>query len=185
MSRAARTGDYSNSALVVTVRPADWGEAGLLGGMAFQQALERAALVAGGGGFYAPAQNLLAFAGRGRGPCPSTCRPGVREADLAAFLPEFVTAGLRRALPHFDRQMRGFLTAEAVLIGVESRTSAPLRIVRNEHGESLSHPGLFPAGEGAGYAGGIMSAALDGLRAAEQIIQRLNDGSSREKPVCQ
>ena len=71
--------------------------------------------------------------------------------------------------------MRGFLTAEAVLVGVESRTSAPLRIVRNEHGESVSHLGLFPAGEGAGYAGGIMSAALDGLRIADQIVQRLTN----------
>jgi uncharacterized FAD-dependent dehydrogenase len=71
--------------------------------------------------------------------------------------------------------MRGFLTAEAVLTGVETRTSAPLRIVRNERGESVSHPGLFPTGEGAGYAGGIMSAALDGLKVAEQIIQRLRE----------
>ncbi len=178
MSRAARDGACSNSALVVAVRPADWVDAGVLGGMAFQEELERAAFRAGGGGFLAPAQNLLAFARRGRGPCRSTCRPGVREADLAALLPDFVTSGLHRALPHFERQLRGFLTAEAVLVGVESRTSAPVRIVRDEHGESLSHPGLFPAGEGAGYAGGIMSAALDGLRAAEQIIQRLCDGSS-------
>jgi uncharacterized FAD-dependent dehydrogenase len=91
------------------------------------------------------------------------------------LLPGFITTGLQRALPHFDRQMRGFLTAEAVLVGVETRTSAPLRMVRDERGESLSHPGLFPAGEGAGYAGGIMSAALDGLKAAEQIVQRLRE----------
>ena len=75
------------------------------------------------------------------------------------------------ALPHFDRKLKGFLTAEAVLIGVETRTSAPLRIIRSETGESVSHPGLFPAGEGAGYAGGIMSAALDGLRAADQLVK--------------
>jgi hypothetical protein len=177
MSRAARNGACSNSALVVATRPADWGAGDVLGGMVFQEELERAAFRAGGGNFRAPAQNLLTFAGRGRGPCRSTCRPGVTEAELAALLPEFVTLGLRRALPHFDRQLRGFLSSEAVLVGVETRTSAPLRIVRNQHGESLSHAGLFPAGEGAGYAGGIMSAALDGLRAAEQILQRLNDGS--------
>jgi hypothetical protein len=177
MSRAARSGGSSNSALVVATRPADWMTSGVLGGVVFQEELERAAFRAGGGNFRAPAQNLLAFAGRGRGGCRSTCRPGITETDLAALLPEFVTVGLRRALPHFDRQLRGFLSGEAVLVGVETRTSAPLRIVRNEHGESLSHAGLYPAGEGAGYAGGIMSAALDGLRAAEQILQRLNHGS--------
>ena len=93
------------------------------------------------------------------------------------MLPEFVTVGLRRALPHFDRKMRGFVTAEATLIGVESRTSAPLRILRDEAGQSLSHPGLYPAGEGAGYAGGIMSAALDGLRVAENILTKVNGSS--------
>jgi uncharacterized FAD-dependent dehydrogenase len=84
-------------------------------------------------------------------------------------LPTFVSDALRRALPQFERRMRGFLTAEAILTGVETRTSAPLRILRGENGQSVSHPGLYPAGEGAGYAGGIMSAALDGLRIAEQI----------------
>jgi hypothetical protein len=101
----------------------------------------------------------------------------VKPADLATVLPDFVAASLRRALPHFNRQLRGFLTVEAVLVGVESRTSAPLRIVRDDRGESVSHPGLFPVGEGAGYAGGIMSAALDGLRIAEQVVQRLTDRS--------
>jgi hypothetical protein len=177
MSKARRNGTCSNSALVVAVRPGDWPEPSLFGGMLLQLQLEQAAFRAGGGNYLAPAENLVAFLGKKGGGCRSTCRPGVREAELAAVLPEFVTTGLRRALPHFERQMRGFLTAEAVLIGVETRTSAPLRIIRNEHGESTSHPGLFPAGEGAGYAGGIMSAALDGLRAAEQIVQRLNQGS--------
>jgi len=177
MSRAARAGAFSNSALVVAVRPADWPDASVLGGMALQLQLEQAAFRAGGSNYLAPAQSLLAFAGQKGAPGRCTCRPGIKEADLAALLPDFVTAGLRRALPHFERQMRGFLTAEAVLVGVETRTSAPLRIVRDGRGESPSHPGLFPAGEGAGYAGGIMSAALDGLRVAEEIVQRLNHGS--------
>jgi uncharacterized FAD-dependent dehydrogenase len=177
MSGSARESASSNSALVVSVRPSDWPAATLLGGVEFQRQMERAAFRAGGSTFLAPAQNLLAFAGRGQGGCRSSCRPGVREVDLAALLPAFVTAGLRAALPQFDRQMRGFLTAEAVLVGVETRTSAPVRIVRNEYGESSSHAGLFPVGEGAGYAGGIMSAALDGLKSAEQIVQRLHDGS--------
>jgi len=89
---------------------------------------------------------------------------------LREVLPEFVYHGLCQALPHFDRKMKGFITSEAVLVGVETRTSAPLRITRGTTGESVSHPGLYPAGEGAGYAGGIMSAALDGLRTADQII---------------
>jgi len=170
MSRMARTGQYSNSALVVTVGPADWGAA-KLGGLKFQQQWERLAYAAGGGNFMAPAQNMMAFIGRGGGPIASSCRPGIVETDLREVLPEFVYHGLCRALPHFDQKMRGFMTSEAVLVGVETRTSAPLRISRSEAGESVSHRGLFPAGEGAGYAGGIMSAALDGLRAADQVVQ--------------
>ncbi len=170
MSRTARGGKYSNSALVVTVGPQDWGNT-TLGGMHFQQHWERQAFAAAGATFMAPAQNMIAFTGRGKGPVNSSCRPGVVETELREVLPDFVYHGLRNAMPHFDRKMKGFVTSEAVLIGVETRTSAPLRIVRNEAGESVSHPGLFPAGEGAGYAGGIMSAAFDGLRAADQIVQ--------------
>jgi len=170
MSRMARTGNYSNSALVVTVTPQDWGGT-TLGGMHFQQQWERLAFTAAGAAFMAPAQNMMAFAGRGKGAINSSCRPGVVETELREVLPDFVYHGLRNALPHFDRKMRGFLTSEAVLIGVETRTSAPLRVTRDEYGESVSHPGLFPAGEGAGYAGGIMSAALDSLRIADKIVQ--------------
>ena len=170
MSRMARSGRYSNSALVVTVGPKDWGGT-KLGGMHFQQHWERRAYLAAGSDFRAPAQNMMAFIGRGRGPVVSSCRPGVVATELREVLPDFVYHGLQRALPHFGRKMRGFVTGEAVLIGVETRTSAPLRISRGESGESLSHPGLFPAGEGAGYAGGIMSAALDGLRAADQVVR--------------
>jgi uncharacterized FAD-dependent dehydrogenase len=175
MSRADRNGSWSNSALVVTVRPTDWLVPGVLGGVELQRQIEQAPFRAGGSGYFAPAQNLMAFAGRGTGGCRSSCRPGVKEAHLAEWLPDFITTGLQRALPHFESQMRGFLTAEAVMIGVETRTSAPLRIVRDDRGESTSHPGLFPAGEGAGYAGGIMSAALDGLKIAEKIVQRLRE----------
>ena len=170
MSRMARAGQYSNSALVVTVSPEDWGHA-TLGGMFFQQQWERQAFKIAGAGFKAPAQNMMAFVSQGTGAVVSSCRPGVVEAELREVLPDFVYLGLRNALPHFNRKMKGFLTSEAVLIGVETRTSAPLRITRNEQGESVSHSGLFPAGEGAGYAGGIVSAALDGLRAADQVVQ--------------
>ena len=177
MSRSARATGFSNSALVVSVSPDDW-DGSALGGIEFQRRWEQLAFRAGGGRFSPPAQNMMAFAGRGSGGVTSSCRPVVVEAALNEVLPSFVSDGLRRALPHFDRQMRGFLTAEAVLIGVETRTSAPLRITRGEDGVSVSHRGLFPAGEGAGYAGGIMSAALDGLRAADQVVQSILNGSN-------
>jgi uncharacterized FAD-dependent dehydrogenase len=171
MSSRRRDGGYSNSALVVTVRAGDLPGEDPLAGVRFQRAWEEKAFLAGGGDWRAPAQGLSPFlAGRaGVGALRTTCRPGVREADLRQVLPPFVTEGLCRALPHFERRMHGFIGPEAVLIGVETRTSAPLRIVRGEGGQSVSHPGLYPAGEGAGYAGGIMSAALDGLKAAEAI----------------
>lgn len=171
MSRMARKGNYSNSALVVTVGPQDWG-ASKLGGLYFQQQWERRAFEVAGATFLAPAQNMMSFLGQGRGGIMSSCRPGVVATELREVLPDFVYHGLRCALPHFDRKMKGFVTSEAVLVGVETRTSAPLRITRNESGESVSHPGLFPVGEGAGYAGGIMSAALDGLGAADHVIRK-------------
>lgn len=179
MSSRGRSGGFSNSALVVSVGPEDFPSGGPLAGMEFQRQLERRAFVAGGADYHAPAQNLLSFLRRGRGPVTGTCRPGVRAAELDDILPEAVSTGLRRALPVFERRMRGFVTREAVLIGVESRTSAPLRILRGEDGQSITHAGLYPAGEGAGYAGGIMSAALDGLRSAEHILaaQRVQESS--------
>jgi uncharacterized FAD-dependent dehydrogenase len=170
MSRMSRTAEFSNSALVVTVSPQDWNYT-TLGGMHFQQEWERRAFAAAGSNFMAPAQNMMAFVGQGQGPVTSSCRPGIVETELREVLPDFVYYNLLKALPHFNRKMKGFVTSEAVLVGVETRTSAPLRITRNEHGESVSHPGLFPAGEGAGYAGGIMSAAFDGLRAADQVVK--------------
>jgi uncharacterized FAD-dependent dehydrogenase len=140
----------------------------------FQRLCERKAFAAGGGDYRAPAQNLMAFlTGKKTGTVSSTYRPGVREADLSLVLPDFATAPLREGIRFFDRKMRGFLTAEATLTGMETRTSAPLRIVRGEDFQSVSLAGLYPAGEGAGYAGGIMSAALDGIRVADAIAQQL------------
>jgi uncharacterized FAD-dependent dehydrogenase len=172
MSLSGRDSAYSNSALVVTVGPEDWDGSDPLGGMRYQQHWERLAFNAGGCNHRAPAQNLLAFAGQGSGALINSCRPETVEADLTKVLPPCVSEGLRAALPHFDRKMKGFLTEDAVLVGVETRTSAPLRILRAENGESLSHKGLFPAGEGAGYAGGIMSSALDGLKVANLIVEQ-------------
>lgn len=170
MSNLARNAPYANSALVVNVREEDFPDSSPLAGIAFQEALEHRAFEAGGGTYRAPAENLLAFLGRkgGRG-CRSSYRPGVVEAELGALLPGFVTDTLREGLVAFDRQMRGFVTAEATLVGVESRTSAPVRILRGSDLQSVSHRRLYPAGEGAGYAGGIMSAALDGIRVADAI----------------
>lgn len=172
MSRYRRAAPLSNSALVVSVGPTDFGSHPL-DGVRFQRRLEQRAFVLGGGDYHVPVQNLLAFLGRGTGPVTAVCRPGVREADLAELLPAGLLAPLREGIWRFDDKMKGFVTAEAVLAGVESRTSAPLRILRDSRCESVSHPGLFPAGEGAGYAGGIMSAALDGMRVAEGIMGKL------------
>lgn len=170
MSLHARNARGANSALVATVRPEDFPEPGPLGGIEFQRTLERAAFVAGGGGYAAPAQNLIDFvSGRTGGKIVSSYRPAVRAWDLASILPAPVTATLREAIPHFDRKMKGFLTKEATLTGVETRTSAPLKIIRGENFQSITLPGLFPCGEGAGYAGGIMSAALDGIRVADAV----------------
>lgn len=179
MSGRRRNGPWSNSALVVTVRKEDFGADDALAGVRFQERWERAAFLAGGGDYRAPAQNLLAFLGRGRGAVRSSCRPGVSEASLDRVVPAFVAQGLRRAMPHFERRMRGFITSEGTLIGVETRTSAPVRILRGEDGQSLSLAGLYPVGEGAGYAGGIMSAALDGLVAADRIVSIVNNRSCR------
>lgn len=179
MSNRLRNAAYSNSALVVAVRPDDFAAADPLAGMRFQRHWEETAFVAGGSDYRAPAQNLLAFLGRGNGPLNSSCRPGVREWELQQVLPSFVSTALRRALPHFERRMRGFITAEATLVGVETRTSAPLRVLRQSDGQALNQSGLYPAGEGAGYAGGIMSAALDGLKTAEQIAATATNRSRR------
>ena len=174
MSSYHRTSPYANSALVVNVVEGDFDGDSPLAGIEFQRSLERRAFTAGGGDYRAPAQNLLAFLGeKGRYPLFSTYRPGVREADLASLLPGFVTETLREGIRYFDRKMRGFITGEACLVGVESRTSAPVRIVRGDDFQSVSLKGLYPAGEGAGYAGGIMSAALDGVRIADRIAQTL------------
>jgi uncharacterized FAD-dependent dehydrogenase len=175
MSDYNRDADYSNSALVVSVSTDDFSSADALAGVEFQRKWEQAAYCLGDVGWHAPAQPLLEFLNGQGGRLHSSCQPSVVHADLTQCLPEFVTTGLRRALPQFNRRMRGFVSPEATLIGVETRTSAPLRILRDQNGESLSHKGLFPTGEGAGYAGGIMSAAIDGMKVATTIIDRYAD----------
>lgn len=177
MSHYRRDGVLSNSALVVSVRQEDFADPSSLAGVRFQQHWERMAFELAGRDYRAPAQNLMSFLGQKGGPLVSSCRPGVVDVPLEQTLPGFVSTGLKRALPHFDRKMRGFVTEQATLIGIETRTSSPVRIVRQQDGQSVNCAGLYPCGEGAGYAGGIMSAALDGIQQA-LAIHRCSDQSS-------
>ena len=173
MSGYRRNSPNANSALVATVGRSDFADDSPLAGLEFQRTLERRAFQAGGGGYHAPAQSLLSFLGKGKGRLESSYRPGVVGSDLAALFPPAVSATLREGIIDFEKRMRGFISAEATLTGVETRTSAPVRVVRGADLQSVSHRGLYPTGEGAGYAGGIMSAALDGIRVADAIAARL------------
>jgi hypothetical protein len=175
MSRFARDGRNANSALLVSVLPEDFGSAGPLAGLDLQRRWERAAHALGGGGHAAPVQRVGDFlAGRPServGTVLPTYRPGWRPADLTRCLPDFAVGALRAALPALARKLRGFAHPDALLTGVETRSSSPVRVQRDATGES-SVRGLYAAGEGAGYAGGIVSAAVDGLRVAEAVIRR-------------
>jgi len=174
MSHLRRGSGWANSALVATVRAEDFGSASPLAGISFQRALEAAAFQLGNGGYKAPAQRITSFLGKSSGgSLSSTYRPGIVEAELSGLFPDIITATLKDGIAHFDRKMRGFITSEATLVGVESRTSAPLRIIRGEDYQSPTAKGLYPCGEGAGYAGGIMSSALDGIRVADAVAKGL------------
>ncbi|HOP39877.1 MAG TPA: hypothetical protein PLI53_02425 [Geobacteraceae bacterium] len=188
MSSYRRSLPFANSALVVSVGERDFSGSHSLAGMEFQRTLEQKAFVAGNKSYFAPAQNILDFAaGKGFRPVRSSYRPGIVPVDLAEILPREIACALKAGVTAFDRKMKGFLTEEASLIGVETRTSSPVRIVRGDDFQSVSLPGLFPAGEGAGYAGGIMSAAVDGIRVADQIARELqmNQGESSDQDLCQ
>lgn len=177
MSLSRRDSPFANSGLVATVEPEDLRhlvrEHGVLAGMAFQKQLEITAKQAGGGGQVAPAQRVADYlAGTLSATLPETSYfPGMTSAPLHELLPGWITGRMREGLRLFGRQIRGYTSARALLLGFETRTSSPVRIPRRE--DSLEHPtlrGLFPCGEGAGYAGGIVSAALDGMRVAEAAI---------------
>lgn len=176
MSLSRRDSPYANAAMVVSVSPDDYGpaSAGSLAGIEFQRSIERAAFAAGGGAFRAPAQRLVDFLARRESASlpASSYHPGLVSRSLEAVLPPFVAASLRDGLADIGRRVRGFLHEDAVLVAAETRTSAPVRIVRDPTTlQSPSLPGLYPLGEGAGYAGGIVSAAIDGARAAEAILE--------------
>jgi len=178
MSNSSRSSPLANAGLVAAVSPADFAAEGFVGplaGLAWQRKWERAAYRLGGGGYRAPAQRLAAYLARKPGTAPgkTSYRPGVTAADLSELFPPRVQEALRAGLGTFERRMRGFVTDEALLLGVETRTSSPCRLVRGDDLQSPGLGGVYPAGEGAGYAGGIVSSAVDGLRVAEAICAEL------------
>ncbi|MGE0789183.1 MAG: NAD(P)/FAD-dependent oxidoreductase [Sandaracinaceae bacterium] len=186
MSLSRRDSPFANSGLVVSVEPEDWMRAGFsgpLGGVALQRAIETRAMRAGGGRLAAPATRVTDFlAGRGSSTAPaSSYLPGLVAADIAEVLDGAgvpFAARLRAALRAFEKRMRGYATEEAVLVATESRTSAPVRVPRDrETLESIDVRGLYPAGEGAGYAGGIVSAAMDGMRIGRAIGRSIRESS--------
>ena len=177
MSNADRDGENANAAVLVSLNPADFPYEGTLGGMLWQEELEKKAYDHVGG-FFAPAQKVEDFLdgkpSTGPGTVQPTYRPGVTWTDLHSVLPGKITRALREALPQLDRLLPGFASRDAVMTGPETRSSSPVRILRGENRQSALK-GLYPAGEGAGYAGGIMSAAIDGMMAAEAVLENRED----------
>ena len=172
MSQYSRNERNANSGIVVGITPADY-PGGPLAGIAFQRRWEERAYEAGGGGYYAPAQRVGDFlAGRpssAPGSVVPSYTPGVRWTDLSGCAPDYAVAAIREALPAFEKQIRGYAMDDAVLTAVETRTSSPVSIRRGKDYQSINTRGLYPAGEGAGYAGGILSAAIDGIEVAEAV----------------
>ena len=178
-SPSKRNNPYANSGIVVSVDTPDLPEYqkyGPLAGMYFQQSVEALAFAHGGGRLVAPAQRMVDFVEQklSNDLPPCSYIPGIRSASLQDILPPFITARLRAGFRAFGRKMKGYYSNQAVLLATESRTSSPVRIPRDAH--SMQHPqvaGLYPCGEGAGYAGGIASAAMDGERVATAIAEKL------------
>lgn len=178
-SPSKRNNPYANSGTVVQINLEDvpGSSADALSMLKFQSGIEKLAFEAGGGNLVAPAQRMIDFVNnRLSANLPSNSYiPGTKSADLRSVLPEFIFERLQKALPLFGKKMNGYYTNEAILVGVESRTSSPVRIPRDK--ESLQHPqlsGLYPCGEGAGYAGGIVSAAIDGMNCADAVFRAIN-----------
>ncbi len=175
MSSSARNSPYANSGIVVEVRPEDFAEyagSGPLAGLEYQQGLEKRAFEEGGGALRAPAQRLADFVSkRASSTLPaSSYHPGISPSELNGWLPEAIAGRLQEGFRAFERKMRGFITNDAVMLGVESRTSTPVRVPRdNATFEHVQIKGLYPCGEGAGYAGGIVSSAIDGENCAQRV----------------
>ena len=178
MSQHSRAEFNANSGLVVDIDPARDYPGGPLAGIAFQRHWESLAFTAGGSNYHAPGQKVSdLLAGRPSsgdfGAIIPSYQPGVKLTDLSLCLPDFVMAALREAIPVFGRQIAGYDHPDVVLTGVEARTSSPVRFTRDKDLQSLNTRGLYPAGEGAGYAGGILSAAVDGIKVAEALAQEM------------
>ncbi|OGB27554.1 MAG: hypothetical protein A3I66_06670 [Burkholderiales bacterium RIFCSPLOWO2_02_FULL_57_36] len=180
MSQYSRNERNANSGIVIGITPADY-PGSPLAGIAFQQHWESRAFELGGGNYHAPGQLVGDFiadqASTEFGSVLPSYKPGVRLGNLNPSLPDYAIAAIREALPAFDKQIKGFAMHDAVLTGVETRTSSPIRIKRNANFESINIKGLFPAGEGAGYAGGILSAAVDGIKVAEAVGLSISGGT--------
>jgi Uncharacterized FAD-dependent dehydrogenases len=174
MSNFARDGRNANSALLVTLEKKDFESDHPLAGIEFQRRIEAAAYVAGGGNYKAPVQRLEDFLQKRRtnalGAVMPTYLPGTVFAEVDSYLPDYITNSLRLAIPEMGEWMPGFAYPDAVLTGAETRSSSPVRIVRGDSFEAIGIKGLYPCGEGAGYAGGIISAAVDGVLCAEHIL---------------
>ncbi len=181
MSQYSRAERNANAGIVVGITPEVDYPDGVLAGVDFQRKWESAAFVAGGGTYAAPAQRVGDFiAGRASttlGSVIPSYKPSVTPTDLSTCLPDYAISAIREALPVFGKQIKGFDMADAVLTGVETRTSSPIRIKRDEKFQSINTKGLFPAGEGAGYAGGILSAGVDGIKIAEAVAQSILAGT--------
>ena len=175
MSQYSRNERNANAGIVVGITPEQDFPGGPLAGIELQERLESHAYVLGGSTYEAPGQLVGDFiagkASTALGSVEPSYKPGVHLVDLASALPDFAIEAIREALPAFDKQIRGFAMHDAVLTGIETRTSSPLRITRGDDLQSLNTKGLYPAGEGAGYAGGILSAGVDGIRIAEAVIR--------------
>jgi uncharacterized FAD-dependent dehydrogenase len=174
MSNQSRKNHFANAALVATLEPEDFAPGGdALEGLEFQRAIERQAFEVGGGNYSAPATRLTDFvAGRASSTLParSSYRPHLTAADIGDVLPDYVSDAIRLAVKRFESRMRGYLSDEAVIVAAETTTSSPIRLERGDDLQSITVQGLYPTGEGAGYAGGIVTSAIDGMRVAEQIL---------------
>lgn len=175
MSLSDRAGANANAGLLANVFPNDLEGDDVLAGVELQRRCERKAFELGEGGYVAPAQLVGDFLNKSRSTSPGSVTPtyprGVTWGSIEDCLPAYIVETLRDAIPRMDRKLHGFSAKDAVLTGVETRSSSPIRITRDKEGRSISTPGLWPCGEGAGYAGGIMSAATDGMRIAEALIR--------------
>ena len=177
MSQYSRNERNANAGIVVGITPADFPGEDVLAGMRLQRELESIAFTLGGSNYDAPGQLVGDFiAGKPSeklGEVMPSYKPAVKLGDLSAALPSYAIDAIREALPAFGKQIRGFDMPDAVLTGVETRTSSPVRITRGADFQSMNVKGLFPAGEGAGYAGGILSAGVDGIKAAEAVAKSI------------